>query len=152
MRSPHRYIENRLELMFVTHMMPLSLSQDAYFGRCPHSNPTSHHGKIFICPESVGWNYLSIPKLHREAVDVCEGIINFIPRFILDVVTKHCQYKGPLAVVLSWRSQPIRSPSRTIVNSQYKRTLITLATWLVPWLWPHNLSCLSTHFWLVDSP
>ena len=50
MISPHKYRENRLEIMVVTHMMPLYPSQDAYFGRCPHSRGVALTGTPLRLP------------------------------------------------------------------------------------------------------
>ena len=50
MISPHKYTENRLEMMVVTHMMPFPPSQDAYFGRCPHSKGVALTGTPLRLP------------------------------------------------------------------------------------------------------
>ena len=44
------------------------------------------YGLLYI----VGWNYLSIPKLYGCTVEVSEWISDFIPHFIMDVITYSC--------------------------------------------------------------
>ena len=39
---------------------------------------------------SVGWNYLSTPKLQSCTVEVWEWIRNFIPHFVMVVITYPC--------------------------------------------------------------
>ena len=42
---------------------------------------------------NVGWNYLSIPKLQRNGstVEVWEWLSNFIPHFIMNIITYPCR-------------------------------------------------------------
>ena len=47
----------------------------------------------------MGWNNLSIPKFNGITVEVCEWISNFIPHFIMGVITYPCWNKSYTSLV-----------------------------------------------------